>query len=96
MPRCTGTARRATPHDGKPGVILDAEPGLSTGACAEPCLPATMTERSGRTKRRFYQGPYGYSDIAVLPNGKVACVFELNKQDLLFTVFDAPPTTSPE
>ena len=43
----------------------------------------------------IYEGTYGYSDVAVLPNGKVACIFELNKQDLLFTVFDAPPATAP-
>ena len=40
-------------------------------------------------KKLIYGGPYGYSDIAVLPNGKIACIFELNKQDLIFIVFNA-------
>ncbi len=46
-------------------------------------------------KKLICQGPYGYSDIAVLPNGKIACIFELNKQDLLFTVLNARPTALP-
>lgn len=46
-------------------------------------------------QREIYQGPYGYSDIAVLSDGRVACLFELNKQDLLFTVFDGPPLVPP-
>ena len=46
-------------------------------------------------KKTIYEGGYGYSDVAKLPNGKVAVLFELNKQDLLFTVFDGPPATPP-
>jgi hypothetical protein len=46
-------------------------------------------------KKEIYQGDYGYSDIAALPDGRIACILELNKQDLLFTVFDGPPATPP-
>ncbi len=95
-PSCQGgTVRLSPPKDGKPGVILFAGPG-SGGARGHGTLFASYDD--GKTwpyRQVIYEGTYGYSDVAVLPNGKVACIFELNKQDLLFTVFDAPPATAP-
>jgi len=95
-PSCQGgTARLTTPKDDNPGVILFAGPGLPTGRVRGTLFASYDDGITWPYKMEIYQGPYGYSDIAVLPNGKVACLFELNKQDLLFTVFDAPPSTPP-
>ena len=44
-------------------------------------------------KLMYYQGPSGYSDIAVLPDGRVAVLFEKDgKSNLGFTILmpDAP------
>jgi len=95
-PSCQGgTARLTPPQDGKPGVILYAGPGLSTGRVRGTLFASYDDGKTWPYKIDIYQGPYGYSDIAVLPGGKIACLFELNKQDLLFTIFDAPPTNPP-
>ena len=34
-------------------------------------------------------------DHMALPNGKITCIFELNKQDLLFAALDARPAALP-
>jgi len=45
---------------------------------------------------KYYQGPSGYSDIAVLPDGRVAVIFEKDgKSHLGFTILPAPPATPP-
>lgn len=90
-----GTARLMPPSENQPGVILYAGPGLSTGRVRGTLFASYDDGRTWPYRREIYQGPYGYSDIAVLPDGRVACLFELNKQDLLFTVLDAPPLDPP-
>ena len=43
-------------------------------------------------KKEIYQGRYGYADIAMLPNGKIAYLFEKDaEEDLGFTMLPAPP-----
>lgn len=93
---CQGTTLRYSwPQDGTSGVILYAGPGLSTGRVRGTLFASYDDGQTWPYKKEIYEGGYGYSDIAELPNGKIACVFELNKEDLLFTAFDAPPATPP-
>ncbi len=92
-PSCQGsTARYSWPKDGKPGIILYAGPGLPTGR-VRATLRASYDE--GQTwpyKQTIYEGGSGYSDMAVLPNGKIGYLFEKDgKQDLGFTVLPGPP-----
>ena len=95
-PSCQGgTVRYSWPKDGKPGIILFAGPGLPTARARGTLFASYDDGKTWPYKKEIYQGGYGYSDIAVLTNGKIACIFELNKQDLLFTVFDGPPATPP-
>ncbi len=95
-PSCQGgTARLTDPENADPGIILFAGPGLPTVRGRGTLFASYDDGRTWPWKKLIYQGPYGYSDIAVLPNGKIACVFELNKQDLLFTVLDARPAALP-
>ena len=87
--------RLAPPGNGKPGVLLYAGPGLPSGRVRGTLFASYDDGTTWPYQRETYQGPYGYSDIAVFSAGRVASLFELNKQDLLFTVFDGPPLGSP-
>jgi sialidase-1 len=96
-PSCqAGTARLTAPKDGDPGVILFAGPGLPTGRVRGTLWASYDDGKTWPYKTNIYEGGYGYSDIITLRNGKVACIFELNKQDLLFLVMDPPPLEPPK
>ena len=95
-PSCQGgTVRHTAPRGGQPGILLYAGPGLPSGRVRGTLFASYDDGKTWPYKKEIYQGPYGYSDIAVLSDGRVACLFELNKQDLLFTVFDGPPMSLP-
>jgi len=92
-PQCQASIRRyAWPKGGKPGLILYSGPGVATSR-AQGTLRGSYDE--GKTwpwKLLYYQGPSGYSDIAVLPDGRVAILFEKDGKDKLgFTILPAPP-----
>ena len=76
-------------------MILFAGPGSARGRVFGTLFASYDDGKTWPYRQVIYEGGYGYSDIALLPNGKVACIFELNKQDLLLTVFDAPPAAAP-
>nr|NIP98199.1 exo-alpha-sialidase [Akkermansiaceae bacterium] len=47
-------------------------------------------------KLMYYEGGSGYSDACVLPDGRVAVLFEKDgKSNLGFTIVPAPPATPP-
>ena len=91
-PNCQGAIfRYSWPKDGKPGLILysgPAGPSRSHGT-----LWGSYDD--GKTwpwKMEYYQGPSGYSDACVLPDGRVAVLFEKDgKSNLGFTIVPAPP-----
>ncbi|MFH1730289.1 MAG: sialidase family protein [Planctomycetota bacterium] len=90
---CQGAVMRYSwPKDGKPGILLYSGPG-STTARAKGTLHASYDD--GKTwpwKLEYYEGGSGYSDIAVLPDGRVAVLFEKDgKSKLGFTILPAPP-----
>ena len=94
---CQGAVERHSwPKDGKPGIILYSGPGLEK-ARAQGTLRGSYDE--GKTwpwKLMYYQGGSGYSDLAVLADGRVAVLFEKDgKTDLGFTILPAPPATPP-
>jgi len=97
-PHCQASLQRYSwPKDGRPGLILYSGPGLAT-ARAQGTLRGSYDD--GETwpwKLLYYQGPSGYSDIAVLPDGCVAVLFEKDgKSKLGFTILPAPPATPPK
>jgi len=90
---CQGAIiRHSWPKDGKPGILLYSGPGV-TMARARGTLFASYDD--GKTwpwKQVYYEGGSGYSDIAVLPDGRVAVLFEKDgKIKLGFTILPAPP-----
>ena len=94
---CQGAVERHSwPKDGKPGVLLYSGPGVEL-ARAQGTLRGSYDE--GKTwpwKLVYYQGGSGYSDIAVLADGRVAVLFEKDgKSKLGFTILPAPPATPP-
>jgi sialidase-1 len=96
-PQCQASLRRyAWPEGDKPGVILYSGPGLATGR-VQGTLRASFDE--GKTwpwKKQYYQGGSGYSDVTVLPDGRVAILFEKDgKSNLGFTILPAPPAEPP-
>ncbi len=94
---CQGAVERYSwPEGDKPGVILYSGPGVTT-ARAHGTLYASHDE--GKTwpwKQEYYEGGSGYSDVSVLPDGRVAVLFEKDgKSDLGFMILPAPPTEPP-
>jgi len=97
-PSCQGAViRHSWPKDGKPGILLYSGPGVTT-ARAQGTLFASYDD--GKTwpwKQEYYQGGSGYSDIAVLADGRVAVLFEKDgKSKLGFTILPGPPATPPK
>ena len=88
--------RHSWPKDGRPGILLYSGPGLEQ-ARAQGTLRGSYDE--GRTwpwRLTYYQGGSGYSDLAVLADGRVAVLFEKDgKSDLGFTILPAPPGGPP-
>jgi len=96
-PHCQASLRRYSwPKGEKPGLILYSGPGLRK-ARAQGTLRGSYDE--GKTwpwQLQYYQGPSGYSDIAVLPDGRVAVLFEKGgKSKLGFMILPAPPGAPP-
>ena len=96
-PSCQGsTARYSWPKDGRPGIVLYAGPGAATGRNRATLWASYDEGKTWPSKQEIYQGGSGYSDMAVLANGKIAYLFEKDgKKDLGFTVIPGPPATPP-
>jgi len=95
-PSCHGSLLRYSwPKDGKPGIILHANPGTTRGRCYGTIRGSYDEGKTWPYEQVVYEGGYGYSDITKMPDGRVACIFELNKRDLLFTIVPGPPATPP-
>ena len=95
-PRCQGSIRRVRwAKDGKPGVIAFSNP-------AYPWRAHVMVRYSYDDGRTWPEGriiyPYtsAYSDLAVLPDGRVAVMFEKDWWGSLgMAILPAPPTDAP-
>ena len=96
-PGCQGAVvRHSWPKDGKPGLILYSGPA-ATRARAQGTLFGSYDDgKSWPWRMLYYEGPSGYSDACVLPDGRVAVLFEKDgKSNLGFTIVPAPPATPP-
>ncbi len=92
-PSCQGgTVRLTAPKNGKPGIILYAGPGSTSGRMRGTLFASYDDGKTWPYKKEIYQGGYGYSDVLVLPDGRVAVLFEKDgKHNLGFTILPAPP-----
>ncbi len=96
-PNCQGAIfRYSWPKDGKPGLILYSGPAAARARANGTLFGSYDDGKTWPWRLEYYQGPSGYSDGCVLPDGRVAVVFEKDgKSDLGFTVLPAPPAKSP-
>ena len=103
-PRCNASmVRYSFPKDGKPGVILFANPNNVTEPATNQTADANgvyktyarknlsihLSYDDGKTwplMKVIQPGSSGYSDLAVLPDGEIGCVYEA-KSDTVFTHF---------
>ena len=96
-PGCQGAIfRYSWPKEDKPGLLLYSGPGVEA-ARAQGTLRGSYDE--GKTwpwRQMYYGGPSGYSDACVLPDGRVAVLFEKDgKSKLGFIIVSAPPAQPP-
>ena len=96
-PGCQGAIfRYSWPKDNKPGLILYSGPAAAQ-ARANGTLSGSYDD--GKTwpwRQMYYEGPSGYSDACVLPDGRVAVLFEKDgKSKLGFIIVPAPPARPP-
>jgi len=96
-PGCQGAIfRHSWPKDGKPGLILYSGPAAARARANGTLFGSYDDGKTWPWRLEYYQGPSGYSDGCVLPDGRVAVVFEKDgKSNLGFTIVPAPPATPP-
>ncbi len=96
-PHCQGAiVRYSWPKDGKPGLIVYSGPGVDRGRLRGTLRGSYDDGKTWPYKRLYYEGGSGYSDVNVLPDGRLIVLFEKDgKHKLGFTVLPAPPATLP-
>jgi sialidase-1 len=96
-PGCQGAIiRHSWPKGDKPGILLYSGPASLTTRAQGTLFASYDDGKTWPWKQEYYQGPSGYSDVAVLPDGRVAVLFEHDgKSDLGFTILPAPPAEPP-
>jgi len=96
-PNCQGAVvRYSWPTGGKPGLILYSGPAALNGRAHGTLFGSYDDGKTWPWKLEYYEGGSGYSDACVLPDGRVAVLFEKDgKSDLGFVVLPAPPKTPP-
>ena len=92
-PNCQGAIfRYSWPKDGKPGLILYSGPAAARARANGTLFGSYDDGKTWPWKMLYYEGPSGYSDGCVLPDGRVAVLFEKDgKSNLGFTIVPAPP-----
>ena len=94
-PNCQGAIfRHSWPKDGKPGLILYSGPAAARARANGTLFGSYDDGKTWPWRQMYYEGPSGYSDACVLPDGRVAVLFEKDgKSNLGFTIVPAPPAT---
>ena len=76
-PICQGAIRRCRwPGQNAPGVILFSNPASQTNRVNLTVRASFDDAQSWPAARVLHAGPSAYSDLAVLANGQIACLFE--------------------
>ena len=97
-PNCQGAIfRHSWPKDGKPGLILYSGPAAPKARAQGTLFGSYDDGKTWPWRQTYYEGGSGYSDACVLPDGRVAVLFEKDgKSKLGFTIVPAPPATPPK
>ena len=96
-PSCQGAIiRHSWPTGGKPGLLLYSGPGVDAARAQGTLFGSYDDGQTWPWKQTYYEGGSGYSDACVLPDGRVAVLFEKDgKSNLGFTILPAPPAEPP-
>jgi len=96
-PGCQGAiVRHSWPKGDKPGTLVYSGPASLTSRAQGTLFASYDDGKTWPWKKVYYEGPSGYSDACVLPDGRVAVLFEKDgKAHLGFTILPAPPATPP-
>lgn len=87
-----GIERLRWPQGDKPGVIIFSNPA-NTGGRVNLTLRASKDDaKTWPLAKVLWAGPSGYSDLAALPNGQIACLYEGGAENIaesiIFTAVD--------
>ena len=91
-PICQAAIQRFRwPQDSEGSVILFSNPASQEGRVNMTVRASFDEGQSWPISRELHAGPSAYSDLAVLPNGEIACFFESGEnqayESILFAVF---------
>lgn len=96
-PHCQGSILRYSwPEGDKPGLILYSGPGTDQGRMLSTIRGSYDDGKTWTWSQRVYAGGSGYSDLNVLPDGRLILLFEKDgKHKLEFVTIPAPPAKPP-
>jgi sialidase-1 len=79
------------PQGDQPGVILFSNPASANGRVRMTVRTSLDDAKTWPQSRVLHPGPSGYSDLAVLSNGQIACLYEGGRkhyaESIVFTTF---------
>ena len=96
-PHCPAAMVRCSwPKDDKPGLIVYSGPGTDQGRYRMTLRGSYDDGKTWPWKQLVYGDGSGYSDVNVLPDGRIILLFEKDgKSSLEFVTMPAPPATPP-
>jgi len=97
-PNCQGAIfRYSWPKGDKPGLILYSGPAAPKARAQGTLFGSYDDGKTWPWKQTYYEGGSGYSDGCLLPDGRVAVLFEKDgKIKLGFTIAPKPPAEPPK
>ena len=93
-PICQAAVERLRwPQGDKPGVVVFSNPASTSGRVNLTVRASFDDARTWPVSKVIWSGPSGYSDLAVLANGSVACLYEAGSsniaESIVFSSFEA-------
>ena len=96
-PMCQASIRRYSwPRDDHPGLILFSNPASKTGRTRMTLRGSYDDGKTWSWSKLMYEGGSAYSDLAVLPDGRIGLLFEKDGYKTIELVaISAPPVEPP-
>jgi sialidase-1 len=99
-PICQAAIERLRwPTGDRPGVILFSNPASPAGRVRMTLRASFDEARTWPREKVLFEGPSGYSDLAVLPDGPIACLYEAGEgsiaESIVFAAIPAADLAGP-
>lgn len=89
-PICQAAIERLRwPQGDKPGAIIFSNPASTAGRVNLTVRASFDDARTWPVSKVLWAGPAGYSDLAILPNGAIACLYEGGAKNLAESIIFA-------